>query len=189
MLLRNYYNILAGIVLGVDGADASKFADGYLNIKRMSNGAIYGLSLNGTNYYAKMLTLGSPSYTAAGNGGANSNPPRFLFGTGTTPVTYDDYKLENEYTQMSKASIVVSNAPVYDSEPKKYTKTVTCVLTNTGSTEVTLREVGIAMDVRGTSGSELVLVYREILDTSITIAAGDAVQYTHTFEFTVPTVG
>lgn len=190
MVLRNYHNILAALVLGAKSTGELSFGDGCLSIKTPS-GTLYYLDHSIVSVYSCYESIGKPTGSMNTNSSGSATFSSMVFGTGDTAVTYDDYKLESEYTSYSRASFVVTE-PVYDASTRKFTRTVSCVLTNTGASEVTLKEMGIYMSTAGysssTTGARWCLVYREVLDTPITIAAGDSVKYTHTFEYTMPTI-
>ena len=193
MILRNYHNTLAAYVLGATYTGDPVFGDGYLTVKH-ADGSVYNLDMSSKSraYTGKSFSIGRSESTIAGSYSTNSGYPRIIFGTGNSAVTYDDFKLESEYSNISKASFVVTE-PVYNASTKKYTNTVSFVLTNTGTEDVTIREVGVNMEVivkPGAYPSEKdVLVYREVIDEPVTIAANASMKYKHTFEFAMPSIG
>ena len=106
------------------------------------------------------------------------------FGTGTTPATASDYVLEsilgdNKINVSTPSSISFSRYDTYE----EYT--VTFGVTNKTADAITISEMGLtAMPYSPNSGSNyFVLVDRTVLDTPITIPAGQSKQITYTIRF------
>lgn len=114
----------------------------------------------------------------------NATNAGFHFGSGTTTPTENDYKLESDIT--SGISVVL-NASARYSSPKPH-MTFTFTITNTGSSNVTINEIGIVTasiqcctSSSATSASSAnVLIDRTLLDTPLTIAPSStaALEYT-----------
>jgi len=104
--------------------------------------------------------------------------PRVCIGTGTTPPSNGDYKLENE---IACADAAVEDETIGDTE---MSFVVTGVIPVESDTEV--REVGCKIhcaaevDVQGTGEFVAMdtdfLIFRDVLDTPITAKAGDKVR-------------
>lgn len=171
MLLRNYYNYMA--MMHFDKlSSASSFGDGFLSLKNTSGSLTYPYASSGSwsGYSPCSIQnlLTSSSYHS--------------YGSGVTAVTYEDYKLENEIT--SGISKTISNTdPVYNAETKKWSSTIAHTIINTSSNLITINEIGTS----GRCSSGTALVYRTVLDTPITIAAGSAATITFTLEYQMPT--
>ena len=102
-------------------------------------------------------------------------------GTGTTPVSAEDYKLDNEITLSNKTF----SATMSVSAEGKVTMIIIVSATNTGSEDVTITEIGlehkfgllnassVAYNSISTIGTSTVLIARHILETPVTIAPGD----------------
>ena len=89
-----------------------------------------------------------------------------MFGDGNTPPTVDDFQLSGDHFTTYSSSVTHT----YD--PDANEATVTYTLTNTGSTDFTIREVG------GICTSSAILAFREVLDSPVTIVAGGIGQVT-----------
>ena len=107
------------------------------------------------------------------------------FGTGTTPATVSDYFLESILTdtQISVSTPSEVNFSRYDTY-EEYT--VTFGITNRTAEAISISEVGLtANPYRPSSGSNYVfaMVDRTVLDTPVTIPAGQSKQITYTIRF------
>ena len=106
------------------------------------------------------------------------------FGTGTTPATVSDYFLESILgdTQISvsaPSSISFNKLDTYE----EYT--VTFGVTNKTADAIAISEIGLtAMPYSPYSGNnQYALVDRTVLDTPVTIPAGQSKQITYTIRF------
>lgn len=172
MLLRNFYNMMALLLTG-NTALNDGFQDGSLNLKNMSGDAytaldsIWSVSSGAVYYWFPTCYL-------------NYGKECFIFGTDDTAVTYDDYTL----SLASLTNVQYSWDGInYDAESKTYSNTARFIFKNNTSSDITVKEIGIR-----TYGyqPQSVLLYREVLETPITIPAGNSVTYTHEFKFTMP---
>ena len=106
------------------------------------------------------------------------------FGTGTTPATASDYKLEST---LDSTQITVSNpSAVSYSRGDTYEEySVTFGVTNKTSNAITISEIGLtAVPYYSNSGTSVyVLVDRTVLETPVTIPAGQSKQITYTIRF------
>ena len=106
------------------------------------------------------------------------------FGTGTTPATASDYKLESllDATQINVATPSVVSFSRFDAYDEY---SVTFGVTNKTSAAITISEVGLtAVPYYSYSGTSVyVLVDRTVLDAPITIPAGQSKQITYTIRF------
>lgn len=110
-----------------------------------------------------------------------------VVGSGTTPVTASDYKIESEITSLSFVACTYE----YDTESGTVTRRKT--MTNTSSETITISEiglvgfVGVASNATTTSASESpYLGYREVLESPITVAPGETFTVTVTLQFPLP---
>lgn len=112
-----------------------------------------------------------------------------VVGSGTTPVTMEDYRIESEITTLSCLSVSVS----YD--PENGTVTYDKTIKNTSSGTITVSEIGIVGLMKyyssvhtSNSGTTFpVLCYREVLDTPIVVAPGESFTVSITHKFPMPT--
>lgn len=173
MLLRNFYNVLATIMIGNKRiGSTSAYGDGVLNAKQMtgtvSENPISAIGNTSTNFLFPWYSIDNTS---------TGLPTQLVFGTGNTPVTFDDYTLTNyKYFQVTSYAW---DGLQYNSETKTFSNTARISLTNNTGSDFVVSEIGISANKR-------VLYYREVLDTPITIPAGKAITYTHEFKFTMP---
>ena len=101
------------------------------------------------------------------------------FGSGTTPATVNDYKLESEIT--TGISVTSQDSPTTEHTDKYTLWTATFGVK--ASVETTISEIGLFSHVYTSSGSFITLVDRTVLDTPITIPAGQSKQITYTIRF------
>lgn len=123
-----------------------------------------------------------------------SRYPFIMFGTGTTPATTEDYKLESLITSgISLFASDTSQNISFDEELLEITRKVniTATIKNTSSEDITITEVGLANNVYTNSGyyresntCALMLIYREVLETAVTIPAGGYRSFNFEFTFT-----
>lgn len=110
---------------------------------------------------------------------SNKNSAGIVFGSGATPPTVNDYFLENMITTISG-----SGTRVFSDNGDSVTVTYTYSLSNTGSSDVTISELGIQISISNTG---IVLVNRILLDSPVTIPAGGLGQVVFTTRLDYPT--
>ena len=104
-----------------------------------------------------------------------------MLGTGTTAPTADDYSLESPITtNLSCDSVSVSRTSL--------TKTYTATFTNSGSSDITVTEVGFIVYIyyiqsNSDEKSDSFLMDRTVLETPITIPAGESRTVTYELSF------
>lgn len=106
-----------------------------------------------------------------------------LLGTGTTAPTADDYCLESQITEnLSCDSVSVSRTTT--------TKTYTATFSNSGTSDMTVTEIGYALRMCYYIWSSTdiytydnFLMDRTVLDTPVTIPAGESRTITYTLSF------
>ena len=104
----------------------------------------------------------------------------FCFGTGSTAPTENDYILESQLTTGFTA-VLTNTARGVDSNDKPYAE-YTFTVTNTGSSTITISEIGIITNNAAcctsstgtTASNNAVLIDRTLLDSAVTIAAGNS---------------
>lgn len=109
----------------------------------------------------------------------DANAAGISVGTGTTPVTEDDYNLEETLSSVN----MVMTATKYGLDENNYPYVqYSITITNTSQSDIVVSEVGYKQNVTlkktigstVASNSQVVLIDRTILDTPVTIAPGDA---------------
>ena len=183
MFLRNYDNYMATLMLGLANNDD---INEYITVNatqtytfgsssEFSDGNITGKSTNGS---VRPIYVGFTRYS-------------ICMGTGNTPVTYDDYRLSGDVISYKLA--LVKRTVAWDSENKKFKHTAIYTCTNTGESDVTISEWGIFRPLTNdgniastynNNDSWITLMFREVLDEPVTIAAGTT--GTLTFSMDVP---
>lgn len=109
--------------------------------------------------------------------------PSVVFGTGTTPATLSDYKLESTITSGISASASGSASNTEDTGTLTFVYTVN----NTSSESITIGEIGYRASVPDRSGHVYnVLIDRTVLDTPVTIPAGSSGTLVYVIEYGLP---
>ena len=106
------------------------------------------------------------------------------FGTGATPATASDYVLES-ILDNTKINVSVPSAVSYSRGDTYDEYSVSFGVTNKTTETITISEVGLTAAPYYSSGSTsvYVLVDRTVLDTPVTIPAGQSKQITYTIRF------
>lgn len=147
------------------------------------------LQATGNNYYTPCI--GHKPSTGGGNspmmtqlGKYNGGTPGIVFGDGAEPVTLNDYTLSgNAFTNHTGT---VDFTAAIDEADISVTMTSVCTLTNTGSEDFTIREVGLYVAYGGSTSNPL-LYERTLLDSPVTIPASGVGQVTYTIKLKLPT--
>lgn len=99
-----------------------------------------------------------------------------LFGTGTTDVSVLDYSLDTDITD----SLSVSTTAIVGNDSSSSTIQYQASIINNSGDDITITEIGIKKILRASLSTATttyvnrdILVAREVLDTPITIAAGE----------------
>lgn len=110
-----------------------------------------------------------------------------VIGDGDAPVTYGDFKLAGN--TFGSTFTKVSSDVVFDEDSRCWVRTLTVKYSNTKDTDFVVKEWGIWRGRDGTSASLtytnnsfIILVYREVLDEPITIAANSTATLTFTLK-------
>lgn len=179
---------MAALTLGVNYAGSSSaFGDEHISIRYPSGNANIIKDLD--VIFAKGIGLGWATDTSV-TGSSATSAPSIIFGSGDTPVTYDDYMLASQISTDIVKSNIYNNPSrcSYNASTKKWTSYITMTLTNNSTSAITIKEVGIKMALYGTTIAQSALVYREVLASPITISAGETVTYTQHLEYQMPTI-
>ena len=113
------------------------------------------------------------------NGYVTAGTQYVRFGSGTTPATVNDYKLESQIG----SDITVANPSAVTTEQTDSYISWTVTFGVSASVEKTISEIGLISEVYTPSGNITTLVDRTVLDTPITIPAGQSKQITYTIRF------
>lgn len=168
MLTKNFYISLANYAFNMVTKPVS-----YKGAQTTVNVHAGPFSFAGTDTYSASMV--KPKDAALGAAGV-------FFGDGDVAPTVDDYTLSGNPFTTFDATYTKSAA----SDNTGQYITVVYTITNTGSAEFTIREVGLFGDTNNTS-TVAFLVERTVLDTPVTIPAGGVGQVTYTIRFNYPT--
>lgn len=165
MLTRNYENLLASMLT------ASTVNYGHFPITSVDG---FTRFLGGTvcdQYTFPAAKKTTPSTSASGNG--------ISIGSGDAAATRDDYNLQQTIT--GGVSLSLSSTKTGCDAPGISYLEFAVTVTNTGSAPITIREVGYKQDIKcsaypgsSTVSSVTCLIDRTVLETPVTIQAGDA---------------
>ena len=181
MFTKNWYKILASGLMG--SYKSTIFQSGAVDYKGVSrnlccysNERLYNF-INIRSYITSVQTI-NPTTMPANNYGV-------WFGDGTVSPTLDDFNLSGNHI----STISASNVPSVTGDDAGGILSITYTLTNTGSADVTIGEVGLFnFWYYTTSSYTAFLVDRTVLDTPVTIPAGGIGQVTYTIRMNYPTV-
>lgn len=185
---RNYYNALTALALCDTPTTSTATPTDYtppIRLRNPSGSYVtpknegFITSYNGTDYIYNYIAFGQPLFVGklttaygisiTGNGALIG----VSFGTGITPATYEDYKLENEITSgltLVSGSGVLTQATTLDGTHLKSTRSFT--VTNSSASDITLSEFGISIAF---GIYNAFLVYREVFDTPITLHPSESI--------------
>ncbi len=202
MWLRNYYNMLTTVFLGDDSTTSSSTPTDYdppirvqlpngtyrdLTSEKQQTGVNSNASIYGT--FAKMspITIGKSPCALVTNMTSSLNINGIFglcLGSGSTPVTYDDYTMDTLIT--SGLSLVNVNGTLtqssrYDPVTHKYSSVRSFTINNTSASPITISEFGITARY---DYSYAALIYREVLATPVTLNPAESViiEFTHDAE-------
>ena len=115
-----------------------------------------------------------------------SNNAGVIFGNGDTLPTLEDYKLSGDIVSGFTYSAAISKA----STDNGISITARYTITNTSSSEIVIKEIGVVNKLMSSNYSGLQyigLLERTVLDTPVTIPAGGVGQVVYTITFNLPT--
>lgn len=109
---------------------------------------------------------------------SNNSITYIRFGTGTTEATDDDYGLEESATGLAYNSVVTAIS-------SNYSKTYTAIVSNTTDADIVVTEIGFFTNCFYYSAvqNDNFLLDRIVLDTPITIPAGESKSITYEIGF------
>ena len=178
MFTNNWYKTLASAI-------TKNSAKNFVNINGVETGlysrnSIYNISFGDSTGASESAYIGRLVQTYNEYGGVR-------LGTGDTPATVNDYKLSG--TLITGYSFTAEVKTQNSAESDKITATYT--ITNTSSSEITIKEVGIVAKMANTTSTAQIqhmgLLERTVLDTPVTIPAGGVGQVVYTITFNYPT--
>lgn len=184
MFTNNFKKLIFSFLFG--NKDISDYANtpgsftSLPTLQSLSNYSRQIYSHSGFNYYQSMWCCARNALSTINSTGTLGNG-YLMLGTGTTAPTADDYHLESPITtNLSCDSVSVSRTSL--------TKTYTATFTNSGSSDITVTEVGFIVYIlynysNSNENSDHFLMDRTVLDTPITIPAGESRTVTYELSF------
>lgn len=171
MILRNYWIAFKYLTC--------QTCKGSANVNTNQNDTV--TNINGSYQNFLYQTNGSESYAnpLVDNNNLRTQNVSFMFGSGNTTPTYTDYTLDTDITS-SISNISYTTNFASSSEGAKTTYVISG--TNNTNSSITISEIGLCKQFyQNTALQTSIMLAREVLDTSITVAAGDS--FTLTFEW------
>lgn len=187
MFLKNFYNMVSHMT--ISGNTSTK---DYRIVKPCCADVYQSASVSyiWSNYHdLRKITaniINEPTENFQGSGGAYSDSyvKGIVFGTGNTPVTFDDYKLSGEVI----VGLTGNASFTETSDENGYELTATYTLNNSNTFDVTIKEVGISFSAYKSSYKYCgCLLERTVLDIPVTIPAGGVGQVIYKLGFRNPT--
>ena len=190
MWLRNYYNQLTAIFLADDTLSSSSQPTDYnppIMYHLMNDTwrtATYQADQYSMQTYRSVVGMLPGKFNAVmvtDAGSYNSASIGLCFGSGTTPVTYDDYNLDSIITSglsLVSASGTPTQATAYDSGTHHISSIRSFTVNNSSASPITIAEFGITFPTgfaSGNSTSVHALMYREVLATPVTLNPSESV--------------
>lgn len=186
MLLRNFYEIYRKIgstvnLKNVKGTTITEKNIYYTN-SSYENGVSYKFILN-TSVHNTNINYGYNQFGCAYGIVDNGNPESITgfsmmgmhligVGTGDTPVTYEDYKLDN-IIALPQSNYNIVN--ITDENGEEIGLSFKLVCNNTTGSDVTIKEIGVYSGCSTkTSNGIPFLVMREVLNTPVTVPNGSS---------------
>ena len=129
-------------------------------------------------------------FTSYADVGYSSGARGIWLGTGTTTPTEDDYNMQNQITSGISCSTSKSNG--VDANNNAFSKFIITV-TNTSGSSITISEAAYVQGIPAAStpsGSvswEAIMLDHTLLDSPVTIAAGDVAVIEYTLKCALPT--
>lgn len=122
-------------------------------------------------YYEYRIDLNSAFAGVCSQKSKRGHSCDIAFGSGTTPVTENDYMLEKEIYQNIEYIVQTVSKTINGEVGKTIIRKV--MKNNTGS-PITIKEVGLVSQIRGNSNEDYpILLIREILDKPLTVPNGE----------------
>ncbi len=185
MFTNNFKKLMFSFLLGnkstsIETNDAPSEFTSLPTLQNLSNYSRTIYTPSGGDYRQKMWCCARNALSTINSTGTIGNG-YLMLGTGTTAPTANDYHLESPITtNLSCDSVSVSRTSL--------TKTYTATFTNSGSSDITVTEVGFIVYIyyvysSNNENSDHFLMDRTVLETPITIPAGESRTVTYELSF------
>lgn len=165
MILRNWINK----IIGADGVNSD-------NVKVKST---YGRAQTTSFGFSPNINIYADNYNENNANVSNSLGIGLVIGSGTTPPTIDDYKMENAITTNLNAGGVTRS---FNANTSNSSLTVVQPIVNRGANTITISEIGLFARYDGASNG-CILLSRDVI-TPVTIAPNESKTFVVTIDFT-----
>ena len=192
MWLRNYYNILTAMYLCDDELTATTQPTTYdppIRVRRLNgnwftpstftNPKAGNSAYLGRQWAMPMLDkIGAHLVTSVTE--MNNNSMGILLGSGSTAATYDDYALETLITSgltLVSDSGTLTQQSVFDGDTHHIRSVRSFTVNNSSGSNITIAEIGLSIGAYNASASAYgyqTLIYREVLDSPVTLAPSES---------------
>lgn len=167
MITKNWYKVASGLLI-FESSTSNVYCRNMENVDSEVS-ANYKMFVLGLALAAETILTSIPTSTIARG---------VLFGTGDTPPTLEDYTLAGDaISTINSSSSITTIGSANDAEYAELS--VTYTLTNTGTKDVTVKEVALVC-----FGC---MMERTVLEAPITIPGGGVGQVTYTIRMNYPT--
>ena len=192
MWLRNYYNLLTAEFLADDELTSTSQPTTYdppIRVRRLNGDWIVPNVLsNPRGAYSAGIgnQLGCLMLDKLGGQMITDSSTRtnlymgVLVGSGSTAATYDDYKLDSMITSgvtLVNNSGTLTQQSVFDGDTHHLRSVRSFTINNSSASNITINEIGLAIAANSTgttANGYLTLVYREVLDSPVTLAPSES---------------
>lgn len=165
MLTDNFVSLYKGVI-----------HDGITNVPLKAQDGSNG-TIRSDNCKSKLALVNSISLYIPGG----ENTCTLVVGTGITKDKSTDYTMEYIIQDTSILQVVSQTSSIYYTQLADSLGTVSRTIKNVSDTTITITEIGLY--TRGTYDNELWLLYREVLDSPVTLEPGK--KYTFTIDLCV----
>ena len=161
MLTNNFYKAVAGALCGNAERNMNEMVRTNGTVTKNLSTSAVPVEMNPFRYMNSVYSANTSQLQSTNGGG-------IIIGTGTTPPTVNDYKLENQITSGFGSTTSFSNddSAVYNAKGI----VSCCTITNSSQTDnLVINEIGY---IKARAGYWNILYDHIVLDTPITIAPG-----------------
>lgn len=193
MWLRNFYNALTAIIFSQDTLTNTstpteysapimvRDVGGSYTQSWFNNYSAYSTSNYWFSCISNLLLPGkmSISLTTSYNATSSFTGMNLYLGSGSTPVSYEDYRLD---TLITSGLTIVNNNGILETPTDISGSTISSkknfTINNSSASSITISEIGLAAGigaaVSSNYGGRVCMIYREVLDEPVTLGPGES---------------
>lgn len=182
-MINKNFHILLDAITNMDVTSSTAYYDLMSTITDYENTSKTKISTAYTDDMTNLFKTAGSSLTLSSIAAVAYKANDILMvGTGTTTPTSTDYTLESPIeSNLTHVSSACSKG--YNSTTNKSSYVITRTFTYTGSSNITITEIGVFHNGRDASNYYAFLLSRELLDTPLTVSPGETFTVTMTLEF------